>query len=250
MHLPVVGEIGAGQAKLMALSPGTAVKIMTGAPMPTGADTVVPYEWTDRGVARVVIGQAPVARPARPPCRRGRRRGRRAHRARHRPRPAPSRPARGGRPVRRTLAAATPRRGHLHRLRAARARHPAGPRLDLRRQLLPAVRGRASRRRDRLPRRHRARRPAGLHRRPHRPARARRPRRHLRRGQRGRLRRRQGGAVVARHRVVRWRRDAARQAAGLRRRRRRQRRRSSRCRATRSPRTSRSRRSCCPPCAG
>jgi molybdopterin molybdotransferase len=59
VHLPVVGEIAAGQAGLLALSPGTAAKIMTGAPMPTGADTVVPYEWTDRGVARVQITQAP-----------------------------------------------------------------------------------------------------------------------------------------------------------------------------------------------
>ena len=59
VHLPVVGEIAAGQAGLLALSPGTAAKIMTGAPMPTGADSVVPYEWTDRGVARVVINQAP-----------------------------------------------------------------------------------------------------------------------------------------------------------------------------------------------
>ncbi|MDH2414670.1 gephyrin-like molybdotransferase Glp [Nocardioides sp. CER19] len=59
VHLPVVGEIAAGQAGLLALSPGTAAKIMTGAPMPTGADTVVPYEWTDRGVARVVITQGP-----------------------------------------------------------------------------------------------------------------------------------------------------------------------------------------------
>jgi molybdopterin molybdotransferase len=59
VHLPVVGEIGAGQASLLAISPGTAVKIMTGAPVPAGADTVVPYEWTDRGVAQVVISQAP-----------------------------------------------------------------------------------------------------------------------------------------------------------------------------------------------
>jgi molybdopterin molybdotransferase len=59
VHLPVVGEIAAGQAGLLALSPGTAAKIMTGAPMPAGADTVVPYEWTDRGVARVVITRAP-----------------------------------------------------------------------------------------------------------------------------------------------------------------------------------------------
>ena len=59
VHLPVVGEIGAGQARLLALSPGTAVKIMTGAPVPAGSDAVVPYEWTDRGVAQVVITRAP-----------------------------------------------------------------------------------------------------------------------------------------------------------------------------------------------
>ncbi|QZY29587.1 molybdotransferase-like divisome protein Glp [Nocardioides coralli] len=59
VHLPVVGEIGAGQSRLLALSPGTAAKIMTGAPVPAGADTVVPYEWTDRGIAKVVISQAP-----------------------------------------------------------------------------------------------------------------------------------------------------------------------------------------------
>ena len=59
VHLPVVGEIGAGQASLLAMSPGTAVKIMTGAPVPAGADAVVPYEWTDHGVAQVVITRAP-----------------------------------------------------------------------------------------------------------------------------------------------------------------------------------------------
>src|SRR3954452_12212034 len=59
VHLPVVGEIGAGQATLLAVSPGTAVKIMTGAPVPAGADSVVPYEWTDRGVANVVSSRSP-----------------------------------------------------------------------------------------------------------------------------------------------------------------------------------------------
>jgi molybdopterin molybdotransferase len=59
VHLPVVGEIGAGNAQLLALAPGTAAKIMTGAPVPAGADAVVPYEWTDRGVAQVRITQAP-----------------------------------------------------------------------------------------------------------------------------------------------------------------------------------------------
>jgi len=59
VELPVVGEIGAGQAGLLAISPGTAAKIMTGAALPNGCDAVVPYEWTDRGVARVRITQAP-----------------------------------------------------------------------------------------------------------------------------------------------------------------------------------------------
>lgn len=60
VHLPVVGEISAGRAAHLALSPGTAVKIMTGAPVPAGADAVVPYEWTDRGVVQVRITRAPV----------------------------------------------------------------------------------------------------------------------------------------------------------------------------------------------
>src|ERR1044071_6380993 len=41
VHLPVVGEAAAGQTKLFAMSPGTAVKIMTGAPVPQGSDAIV-----------------------------------------------------------------------------------------------------------------------------------------------------------------------------------------------------------------
>ncbi|MGH3369173.1 MAG: molybdotransferase-like divisome protein Glp, partial [Nocardioidaceae bacterium] len=59
VHLPVVGEMAAGQTKHFALSPGTAVRIMTGAPVPQGADAVVPVEWTDGGVAHVRITRAP-----------------------------------------------------------------------------------------------------------------------------------------------------------------------------------------------
>jgi len=59
VHLPVVGEMAAGQARMVALSPGTSVRIMTGAPIPQGADAVVPVEWTDAGVATVRITQAP-----------------------------------------------------------------------------------------------------------------------------------------------------------------------------------------------
>lgn len=57
--LPVVGESAAGSNRTYALSPGTAVKIMTGAAMPAGADSVVPVEWTDAGRASVRIARAP-----------------------------------------------------------------------------------------------------------------------------------------------------------------------------------------------
>ncbi len=53
--LPVVGEIAAGSAKPFAISAGTAVKIMTGAPIPRGADAVIPNGQTDHGNARVEI---------------------------------------------------------------------------------------------------------------------------------------------------------------------------------------------------
>ncbi len=59
--LPVIGEIGAGQAGVTELPAGTAAKIMTGAPVPAGADAVVPYEWTDRGSKEVWVVQAPAA---------------------------------------------------------------------------------------------------------------------------------------------------------------------------------------------
>ena len=58
--LPVVGEIHAGGSKPFAISAGTAVKIMTGAPVPRGADAVVPFEQTNRGSASVDV-QAAVA---------------------------------------------------------------------------------------------------------------------------------------------------------------------------------------------
>ena len=44
--LPVAGEIAAGLLDIPTLSPGQALRIMTGAPVPDGADTVVPVEDT------------------------------------------------------------------------------------------------------------------------------------------------------------------------------------------------------------
>jgi molybdopterin molybdotransferase len=55
VSLPVVGEVAAGQDALHRLSPGTAMKIMTGAPVPADADAVVPYEATDRGSSDVRV---------------------------------------------------------------------------------------------------------------------------------------------------------------------------------------------------
>jgi molybdopterin molybdotransferase len=43
-RLRVVGEVSAGASSLPTVEPGTAVRIMTGAPIPPGADTVVPVE--------------------------------------------------------------------------------------------------------------------------------------------------------------------------------------------------------------
>ncbi|WP_030485522.1 gephyrin-like molybdotransferase Glp [Nocardioides aequoreus] len=59
VHLPVVGEIAAGQTTIHSLAPGTAVRIMTGAPVPAGATAIVPFEWTEERDGEVVVSQAP-----------------------------------------------------------------------------------------------------------------------------------------------------------------------------------------------
>jgi molybdopterin molybdotransferase len=46
VDLPLVGEIAAAPGEPAPLAPGTAVRIMTGAPVPMGADAVVPVEDT------------------------------------------------------------------------------------------------------------------------------------------------------------------------------------------------------------
>ncbi|MDQ1695959.1 MAG: molybdopterin molybdotransferase [Frankiaceae bacterium] len=56
--LPVVGDIAAGSTGVYTVQAGLCVRIMTGAPLPAGADAVVPLEWTDGGVAQVVIRRA------------------------------------------------------------------------------------------------------------------------------------------------------------------------------------------------
>ena len=51
--LPVVGEVPAGSRQPLRLQPRQAVRVYTGAPLPTLADAVLPLEWTDRGRKRV-----------------------------------------------------------------------------------------------------------------------------------------------------------------------------------------------------
>ncbi|WP_432105689.1 molybdotransferase-like divisome protein Glp [Streptomyces sp. bgisy091] len=50
--LTVIGDVAAGDGGLAdgrAVGPGEAARIMTGAPLPAGAEAVVPVEWTDGG---------------------------------------------------------------------------------------------------------------------------------------------------------------------------------------------------------
>ena len=47
VYLAVVGEVAAGSLPTKEIEPGTAIRIMTGAPLPDGADAVVQFEDTD-----------------------------------------------------------------------------------------------------------------------------------------------------------------------------------------------------------
>ena len=59
VRLPVRGDIAAGQEAAERLEPGTAVRIMTGAPIPEGTEAVVPVEWTDGATDVVSITRSP-----------------------------------------------------------------------------------------------------------------------------------------------------------------------------------------------
>ncbi len=54
--LRVIGSVAAGELPRDEVTPGTAVRIMTGAPVPRGADAIVPFEDTDE-IARRNSGQ-------------------------------------------------------------------------------------------------------------------------------------------------------------------------------------------------
>ncbi len=62
--LAVAGESRAGSAETPSAAPGACVRIMTGAPLPAFADTVVPLEDTDDGRSRVEVRVRPARRGA------------------------------------------------------------------------------------------------------------------------------------------------------------------------------------------
>ena len=106
------------------VQPGLSVRIMTGAPVPTGADAVVPLEWTDGGLAAVTIDRpAVVGAHIR---RRGEdvTTGQTGAGGRHPARAGPARPARCRRPGPCRGPAAPAGRRRVHRQRAGGARHP------------------------------------------------------------------------------------------------------------------------------
>lgn len=64
--LAVVGEVTAGMPALPRVDTGSAVRIMTGAPMPPGADAVVPVEEAAESDGRVRVGPAVAGTHVRP----------------------------------------------------------------------------------------------------------------------------------------------------------------------------------------
>ncbi|MFB6615292.1 gephyrin-like molybdotransferase Glp [Streptomyces sp. NPDC056367] len=60
--LTVVGDVAAGSGELPTVGPGEAARIMTGAPLPPGAEAVVPVEWTDGGTGGgAALGMTPAS---------------------------------------------------------------------------------------------------------------------------------------------------------------------------------------------
>lgn len=58
-RLSVIGDLTAASWRPVRLTPGSCFSVAAGAPLPIGADTVVPAEWTDQGMAAVEIYRAP-----------------------------------------------------------------------------------------------------------------------------------------------------------------------------------------------
>ncbi len=75
VSLEVRDAVGAGRVSRKRVLPGTAIRIMTGAPVPAGADAIVRVEYTETAGERVVVsrtdGQGSHIRPAGEDIRRG-----------------------------------------------------------------------------------------------------------------------------------------------------------------------------------
>jgi molybdopterin molybdotransferase len=59
VRLNVIGDLAASSWRPVRLTPGTCFSIAAGAPLPDGADLVVPVDWTDQGMAAVEVFRAP-----------------------------------------------------------------------------------------------------------------------------------------------------------------------------------------------
>lgn len=57
--LPITGYIPAGRIATTEVAPGSAIKVMTGAPVPRGCDSVVPFEDTTESADKVLINTVP-----------------------------------------------------------------------------------------------------------------------------------------------------------------------------------------------
>jgi len=59
VRLNVVGDLGASSWRPARLTPQTCFSVAAGAPLPIGADVIVPVAWTDQGMAAVEIQRVP-----------------------------------------------------------------------------------------------------------------------------------------------------------------------------------------------
>jgi molybdopterin molybdotransferase len=59
IRLSVIGDLTAASWRPVRLTPGSCFSVAAGSPLPGGADTVVPADWTDQGMAAVEIYRTP-----------------------------------------------------------------------------------------------------------------------------------------------------------------------------------------------
>ena len=67
IRLTVVGESAAGRSSAAEVTQGTAIRILTGAPLPDGADAVVPVEDTDAPMGAAALPESVLIESPRPP---------------------------------------------------------------------------------------------------------------------------------------------------------------------------------------